>query len=447
MVKVKEKICIQLRTMRWNLRVVFLTILHLKIIGASSLDSILEKAVKDLNPYQIAVFTASPEVFNCTHNLTIANEYPSLKMGPTDMEKMDYLSNSSVLKNTLQTSLIVIYTNHVSFAMRVIDLSTQVISAYDRPKFLCFSLDTRFEKSLKRLLKYAWDKRILDFTLLSMNQENGTITSMMYNPFKPSFDVVNDTAVIFPDKLKSINKYPIYLGRAWPDALHPEYRDQAAQWEKYQVEVYVVLYAMNFLLKPASDPNFAAWENYSQWFTSRHVDLIGFQTLSIESRGYPSVPTERDCRPIVAGAPILYVRKVLIPDSVILCIVVLTGIILSFIILINHLKGKRHYIRIFDATQLLMGQSPTTLDPKTMVQKIIYVTVTILFVYMSNDLFSEVVKVNFYQEEVPFENLKDMDNYPFPIYVPQYDKISLFSFNHDNDPILKSLKRRGGVVD
>lgn len=425
----------------------------------SSSNSILQKTIEDINVHQVTLFTTE-SVANFTLNNPIVVEYPSLRLRLNDSDNKELGSSLVVLKNTLQTSLIIINSDDFSYVKQVINFITQVIPINERPKCLWILPHKQSifkESAMNNIFLYAWKKNILDFSILVISQYE-ELQSLIYY-FDPFYNkrgrTINQTlenfTSIFLDKLNSINKYPLKIGKGKSILISKDLKYQAAYWAKRRIALYFALENMNFNLIYINKmyDNYLTLENHL-YFTDKNVkknaNLLGGSILPNEFSNISLVvSTELECRKILAAAPIIYVRKIFIPSLLLFYIILVPSIIFGLIYLIQRRKDPRHFFKLLDAIRIFLGQS-LEFVPRTMIQKIVYVTIVILFVLSNNGLYSGVITIYYDKEEVPLENLEDLDKYPMPIYTHSRYKggtefKNLYLFN-TRDPLCQSLDNK-----
>lgn len=110
-----------------------------KVNGYHSLDYALKNAIKDTSPYQITLFTSDLDSKDFTKNVSVFSEFSTLRLGLNHRtnKTFNFASNLTILKKTLQTSLIVIYADDIYFARQVIHFFASILPMYERPKCLC----------------------------------------------------------------------------------------------------------------------------------------------------------------------------------------------------------------------------------------------------------------------------------------------------------------------
>lgn len=426
--------------------VMYLTVFIIKSVNSNfSFDLILQKTISDINPYQVTFFSPDFIIHNQSKiSSGIFTEFPSLRLGSNVHRK--FLKNSTVLKNTLQTSLVIIHANDINFAEQVMDFLSETVPMYERPKFLCVLLNgnSNFQKSIKSLLVYAWEQKILDFTLVQPTS-NDILPPLMYhyNPFHHFIDsqLLNINTSMFPNKLRSINNYIIKVGRGGENLSGDNYEDQEAEWARQKLMVNFVLKNMGFKLQHVNhldNPILYDWHYNSLWFTNVSTNVIGGLVIPKESNEQiAAVFSGLECRSVLAVVPIIFVPKVIVPVKIFIYIFVVPGIVFCFIHFINHFSRRIQFFKIFHAVQIFLGQSPKFFS-STLIQKIIYVNIIVLFVMITNDLYSGIVEIKFDKEEVPFESLEDLDNSGMSLYSKDfYEGLNLF--DSLDDPVRKSL--------
>lgn len=285
----------------------------------------------------------------------------------------------------------------------------------------------------------------MDFTVLQINHrvEEHESTSLMHYfiPFISYYykQRFYSQSCVFPNKFRYLNNYPIMVGRGEENVKCKNFDIETTEIVKPKISFYYALEAMNFNLKHINVNN-SAYYHYSNnffCFDSMNCNVLGGPVVARELRGMISiVPTDLECRTVWAVIPVTYVPKVVIPFKIIFHILIIPGTVLGFIFLTQYLKGTIQIFEVFDAVQMFMGQS-IRFTPRTVTNKITYVTIIILFVLITNDLYSDIVKINFDNEEVKVESLEDLDKSQMSIYIcEEYRELYLFNLD---DPLFKSL--------
>ncbi len=73
--------------------------------------------------------------------------------------------------------MIIIQAADVYYVKQVINFLTEMISMFERPKCLCIlmSQEVPFQNSTKDVLQFAWENKILDFTILQPSAHLQTV--------------------------------------------------------------------------------------------------------------------------------------------------------------------------------------------------------------------------------------------------------------------------------
>lgn len=419
----------------------------LRVDGYSSLDWVIKKTVEVTNPYQIALFTSESE-----DEIPIINELPTLILNLESLTSMKQSSSSSfvILNNTLQMSLIIVIADDKHFVKQVIDFLTETIPMFERPK--CIGILTNGEmipeKSIKQLLTYAWKKKFLDFTILQKQEyhkdgDSNTFLVFHFDPFNFLFrkQYLADQVCIFPNKLRNINNYPIRIGRGEEGFSENTSDIGAVDNGKQKVSIYFPLKAMNFILKHVNlnDSSYYHWLNNSLWFSHENTNVLGGPVIAKEIKDLTSIAYGGyEGRLTLAVIPITYIHKVIIPGKIFLYVMVVPGIVICFLFFTQNLKGRAETFKLFDAIKMFLGQSANFV-PRKMINKINYMTVIILFVLISNDLYSDIVKISLNDQTMQFHSLNDLNKSGMPIYTGLGEYVDLLRFKLDEEPLLKSL--------
>lgn len=422
-----------------------------------SLNYILRKTIRDENPYQITVLT-DEKWYQSSEVVAVTDEYPNMKLKLNNFEpkKLNFLSSTEILKKTFKISLIIAFVDDAYFVRQIIDYVAEVVHVYERPKFLCILSNEEkfFNQSIKNTLNYAWKNKFLDFTVIKIDRKKVNSSLVYYlDPFNDlvSKKPLENGSVIFLKKTLNINNYYLKVTNYREDVDGKKNRDQEAEDARQHLFVNYAFETMNFLIKTVELPTELLWD-----YKTNHLRFSKYKANAIAS---PVVATEIQldkmvsvysglpCSLVLAAVPIIYVPKVMIPARIVFYIFVIPSIMFCFIYSVGYVVGRRfnRFFEVVDAVRLFMGQSPVNTVPRTLSQKIVYVTILALFLLITNDLYSDIVEINFDKEEVPFESLEDLANSPMPMSYNGYYP-DLFSFNFD-DPLFKKLESKLKPMD
>lgn len=130
------------------------------------------------------------------------------------------LINTPVFKNPRRSTIYIVFaeeyfrSSNLNKTYAVIDGFLDLSPIPMRPRCL-FIIPPEIiwsKVEVEKLLRYAWSKNFLDFTVLKISDSNKSIF-IDYNPFTQTYNHQNllNSSEIFTDKLKDVNKYPLTM--------------------------------------------------------------------------------------------------------------------------------------------------------------------------------------------------------------------------------------------
>lgn len=118
----------------------------------------------------------------------------------------------------LQESLVIFYSHNVSETKTFIDFLVNQLTSRQRPTSLIvqsIQLKLQNEIDITEILKYAWQKKFLNFPIIATDYSVKTTNSSTYysNPINDIFylNVLDKHDDLFPDKLSNPYGYPLYV--------------------------------------------------------------------------------------------------------------------------------------------------------------------------------------------------------------------------------------------
>lgn len=379
--------------------------------------------------------------------LRIIHEYPSM---------IGYQTSFNFLgkRNLLDDSLIILYTDYLSY-FKFMEFIKWLSPMQIRPNCLIiyFTEDPASENEVKLILEVAWKYKFLDFTVLVPNHEktlNGSSSTIFYlNPFenivykKPFSHQVK----IFPDKLKNGHRYPITIFD------NPNSKPLVSQKKHGKVEIIghenmiadLVFQSLNFAVsKKTFTGYFTPNENAYKTFGA---SMSAIPVLSLDGwyNEQPSSSIFSDQTSIVVVVPILSNKKsAMIPFIVVMQTIFLFVVTKFFIWIVERLKIASERMKGFDIVRLILGQGVTK-EPKTSISRILFLTVTLIFVIYLSVFYTKIVEENFDDTEVPFESFEDLDKSGLHMETV-YGFLTHKILNRSEDEYLKNMINKTHVL-
>lgn len=187
----------------------------------------LRKITNVENFHQITLFVSEDSSNIFDFKTFLFNEFPSVtySFSSNNQEHSNkFIKISSKSQHSLQESLVIFYTRNINKTESFIDFLEVQLSVRKRPKCLITYASNNSEYKedeniLVDILKYAWKKNFLDFTIIVTNFEQKTLnfsSSLIYyfNPFNNCIyqeQLQDENIEIFPNKLRNGFGHPIYI--------------------------------------------------------------------------------------------------------------------------------------------------------------------------------------------------------------------------------------------
>lgn len=384
----------------------------------------LSKLFETKDFYQITLFVSE----NCTKSLaksiTTDLKIPSFQEfpkkvysfgvnNPRNNRQFYDKSSQTALTNMLaiQESLVLLYEINLSEVKSFIDFFVPYLSVRYRPKCLIILSSYNFESKNQEIyvinaLKWAWNKRFLDFTILKAVFENNLFglfsVVYYYNPFNNIIYLKNihiNGIKLFPNKVLNGHGYPFYF----PDSSKRLIMNvrQTNRNVKIQISNY---YRAKFLTEIC---NLSIFSNLKK-LTDKYSGVETHDYFRFKFLDYYLIPTSKDARNIVAYVPVFILREHVF-SKMLFEISIIFGINLIFLYTVNFFKPALGYIKVFDFVRLLFGQSIARKPIKT-AHRLIYLTLVVATVKTMNDFLIHIISMMFEDTEIPFESFKDLYN-------------------------------------
>lgn len=201
-------------------------ILRSKEIACDEISLKLSSLVRNIDPYQTFTFIsdsiAKSHFFSKT---SLFYEYPS-NLYLVNVHHPKFYYDFSL--TNIQSSLIIFYTceyPEIAWFSRFLQfiLEYNIPLFRERPKCLVIYLnDFKNARQINPFpMKYAWQIKFLDFTIIATNNIDSSSTVHYFNPFN---DIIYqkelvENVEVFPEKLKYAYEYPIHIADFSPDLM------------------------------------------------------------------------------------------------------------------------------------------------------------------------------------------------------------------------------------
>lgn len=415
------------------------------VTGCLESHDIYKHVIKNLESYQVATFITENITKNCNQSISALHEFPRVTL----QLKQDGVQMSSNMKRRVQRplhgSLMVLYASDVDSVKTFIGFLIKLSGTKMRPKCLVFfsSNQLTFKNVIKRMLKYAWERKFLDFAIIASaaeyDAENSTPKVYNFNPF---FDTVNenlfDTQVnVFPEKLKDANQYPIYLPSS-KESEFPVYINLANG--RLHIEHEGNLIAQFTLRSLNFDIRFKNGSNDANDFGSFEMitDLWPVYIWSFFFTGDNIISSEGKFMSIVAMVPDLPSIPVDVSLKMISTPLLRSLFVLICIYLLKYVKLAKEFKDRFSMITTLLGQFVKD-EPKKVVGRIVFTTLVMAYVFIMNDFYSDFIEVKY--TEVEIDGYKSLYESNFVVFTDIYETHGLLIDYHENSYLKKLVPK------
>lgn len=400
----------------------------------------LKSIINDLNPFQVAVFTNYEKnkisKIDYLYQGLVGN-FPTVTI---DLLKMEQSGENRILGMKIfhkprQSSIYVILqgsSNEKFTPMKsndVLDKLVTISPVAVRPKSLLvfYGPDVNSVQSkAEEILKYAWSLKFLDFTILIIDDthKNGS-TYINYNPFMKKFNsgYLKNKTNLFPDKLTDVNRYPLNL-------------------LVYNLEPYLIVKVENGSVKDVvGNTPFIYLKTISKYlnfelnykFSEKPLiqayvdasDSVANDEANVTPIAYHfsyHVLNELDIllgnvmemSYLVVIVPILPEYAVDIPLSALIYLITFSFITIIFVALLRIFKIKSNEWDFVSVIQILIGVSIS--QPVRNVDRVIFLSIVILSIIYTNELFSQLTDIKVTVKEKEFNTFEEVCNSGMTIY-------------------------------
>lgn len=317
---------------------------------------------------------------------------------------------SKDFKSALLFSLIIFYSTNLANVEAFVDLLAEKIEIQPRPKcstiFLSQSNETVLDSFVDQLLRYAWKEKFLDFSVILID------IPIIYhhNPFfnSTSKQTINQKTQIFPDKMTNVNKYPIKVS----DVSYAKYDLLVAQKDGKLVGLGTNSFLVEFILE-----TMGFFMVIDRNVLMQSYDVAG--TLMLSTVGEYQLPISSETRillELVAVVPTSTSYELIFSRETIFHVILATFTIFLFAKILKAFGAVTEFSKPFSLALVLLGQSVPYV-PRKVIDKLIFLLMTLLFVYTSNELYSNIVEVRFKNDDLSFKTYKDLDRSNLTFYV------------------------------
>lgn len=429
------------------------------------LDSLSYQITRNPQIHQLVIFLNSNESQSSYQQRIILRKLMELPNLMIDVTKASFLTDFKELKRmNLVNRYIAIYEelhNSVSTDKLngFLNLFVNITRKYPRPKCLFIVLSHRFSYSqIKDFLIYAWRHKFLDVSLLELrgNLRTKYVVPVYhtYNPFFTNFTRVNfDSNVeLFPDKLSDVNQQvlqvPIFNLEPYVKVILNNKTGKSSIKGAFVDLLPIVTKHLNFHVNHTG-----GLLNMSLW-SATDINILNNFNLSVmptplprseaiyKNDSYVQLDLGYVYEDLVILVPILPIAAGTVSLKIftnILIIPFITGLCIK---LVRLCKLNIERISMFEVLEVLLSLA-ARYQPTSTAGRFIFFSVIIVGMQYSLEFYTDLME-NLVNDDVPFDSLEEIIDYPLTPYV---NKALLNVTLGGNDSVTDLLQSRVIPID
>lgn len=383
--------------------------------------------------YQITLLVRQTSIKRGDSFNEIISQFPTVTIDFTGglLVKNNRSWKLPIFKNPRQSTIYVIYDTkessndyHWNETYNIIDKIIELAAVPMRPKCLLMFRSKNFKcrEEIKRLLKHAWTKSFLDFTVLMTNFYDNSSSLINYNPFTNTynFEILRHSSDLFPDKVKNANKYPLIM---------PVFNSYQKLMVRVKNETIVKVYGDNYAYIDiiVNKLNFTTHFMLKQ--KSKGYELREKMFASLERNEIHIIPFLYQINPYLNGKKFITgievresKRSIVVPLfkktrynftlTILMYIISFPVIIFIFHCTVRCLKFDKW--KILYIYQILMGFPAQ--PPKQTVGKMVFFILAFLSIVYSNILFASIADMRVVSDVKNFDSYQDLLDSKMKIY-------------------------------
>lgn len=404
----------------------------------------------DPNYHQITSFVSDNFTVKITDPKIFIHDFPN-KIYSFDSHNKNFFhkltKNGMKNRYSLQESLVIFFTNKLYESGKFLNFLIPQLSFRKRPKCLILYSSNNFndmdEIHTMSIMKYAWKKKFLDFTVIQIINHLNVYT-FHFNPFN---DIVykkdlSKNIKIFPDKLQNGYEYPLYISNGYQilDKIIRVKKSNHRDHLRFNPLKYLE-YAVKSLNFKWTYKNVTAYKGGQVYFEKYNLDLVPAAWMDLRYDMSFVIPLELESWEFSAFIPLILISRVDIYLKIFYNVIIVLGIIFSFFYTLAYFqKASLERAKIFDNVRLLLGQSIAK-EPEITSSRLIMLTVIVASIFIMNDLLSDIISLEFEKREMPFETHEDLYNSQIQTYIDGHNFTNNLIKGIENPHLSNILKK------
>ena len=428
-----------------------------------SIDILINKIFNHKNVNQTVIFLSDIDIARQNAFIRkMTDRAPALLIDITTITKTDdtRFFELPVLKYPRSSAPFIFLQNHDSDKLhldrihRMLDkfIMNAPNAVPPRCLLILFSRNTMMDDGcLRNLLIKYWSLRFIDFTVIKLSRNDSVMLN--YNPFLDTYNEerLDSTSEIFPNKLTNLNNYPIKIAAFDYDPFIILSKNETQVDISGTESGYIKILSEKLkftldIVNVSKSSIFDSFEDALRLIESNQAQIIALECYAgIYLYGHNvTIGRTTDIGKYVLITPISWVSKVNVSLNTFISILLYPMLIYSVFAIAVVLKlPLGHWKGIYIFQTLLC--SPLVRQPKDTPHRIIYLSLILISMTHSNNVFSSLLDIKVTHDEEPFDTFEQVHQSGLPIIVPKllYDKF----FENSDDQAFLSLKSQMRVMD
>lgn len=427
---------------------VFCTLLFFKSASRDLSSGIEHKLVRDVKPYSISTFVSNTclkdtmcsklSMFGDSSRTILRFQNISLEHNDTTVISGNAQFESTVIFHTKDLYEIKEFIDYIATSSPIKMRPKCLVSLYD-------NYDTK-RNLIEHILKYAWDNSFLDFSIVEANKTDSKKLIYDYDPFQ---DVVSQRnfgrkVSIFPDKLKNIHGYSFHITdfqEHYP-VVHikqPKGKVKFLKTDRLFLNFTLKIFNFTIIKKTVKNTDLG-------WFEKLNVDLLNKLFFFNYHLKFLVNPSQESFEKHVVLVPILPTYQVNISFKLFFGIIGCCGVITGLLKSVNRVQITNTQMNAFNVVRLILSQSMQN-TPTKMFDRILHLTITIAFLQLMNEYYSNTIEVQIEHGEVTIDEYEDFFSHSLsPFSIEYFSEDSSF-LNQENPHLINFLESIRHMAD
>ena len=437
----------------------------------------VQQVMENLDPYQLVIFINSKESSYSFHHDIVMNKLlqniPAITIDIVNFQLYsdDELFTLPIFKDNGEKTVVYVLLHdnlgsnadnmRPSEVNKELDFIASLSPVTVRPKCLALFLESKDiqKEKLREMVKQAWLKKFLHFTIAEINTENNSLYLFNFNPFFNTFSRKlldsNISFPIFPEKLSNANKFLINLPIFQYSSFYKTMRNQFGSINDDGINKSLVILALqklnfgiNFIkVNNHNNTMFAEILKKSiEQLKNGSIHLIIAPLLTGVFKNFSEIELGYNCEPVVALVPVVQKSTLNIAIDVYIYVFIIPISVILMISGLNYFRIQKRDFSFFDVFKILFG-IPLNNYPKNISDRLIVLSIIIVSFQYSSDFYSKAVEIRLLRDEIPFDNFQEIDESSFDIYINRIYFNRTFMSDDEDKHVLSIMRKIKSIDD